>query len=46
MQDRQPKDNSSAKRKTSDEYGVHWATTAKYEVQALGDDHSWSYHGW
>ena len=35
MQDRQKKDNSSAKLKKSDGYGVRWATTLNYEVQGL-----------
>ena len=37
------KDNSSAKLKKSDGYGVRWATTLNYEVQGLGDDHSLSF---
>ena len=37
------KDNSSAKLKKSDGYGVRWATTLNYEVQGLGDDHNLSF---
>lgn len=36
-------DNSSAKWKKGDGYGVRWATTLNYEVQGLGDDHSLSF---
>ena len=37
------KDNSSAKLKKSDGYGVRWATTLNYEVQGLGDNHNLSF---
>lgn len=36
-------DNSSAKWKKADGYGVRWATTLNYELQGLGDDHTASF---